>query len=324
MSASLLHPDDAVAWAAALELIHRPPHRSTLEHRWRTPQGWRWIAWDLSAQHDARGKVVALKATGSDVTQRRLAEEQFLRLACAVEQSPVAILITDPEGRVQYVNRKFTESSGHSMEDILDQNLDPLRTGHADEEAYQRFWQTLRSTGEWSGELYLAQRQGKTVCESVRVSSIRNEAGEITNRLCLREDITDRKQLEEQLRQSQKMESLGTLAGGIAHDFNNMLAIIHGYAELCLNRVGDQDEKMRKYLREVHSAAQRACGLVRQILIFSRKTEVHFTLVSLPQLVRELTALMGETFPRTIAFDIDLDDTLPDLRGDQNSCSRSS
>ncbi len=317
-SASLLHPDDAVAWAAALELIHRPPHRRTLEHRWRTPQGWRWIAWDLSAQHDATGKVVALKATGSDVTQRRLAEEQYRRLSCAVEQSPVAILITDPEGRVQYVNRKFTESSGYSMEDILDRNLDPLRTGHADEEAYQRFWQTLRSTGAWSGELCLTQRKGKPVWESVRVSSIRNEAGEITNLLCLREDITDRKQLEEQLRQSQKMESLGTLAGGIAHDFNNMLAIIHGYAELCLNRVGDQDEKMRKYLREVHSAAQRACGLVRQILIFSRKTEVHFTLVSLPQLVRELTALLGETFPRTIALDLDLDDTLPDLRGDQN------
>ena len=317
-SASLLHPDDAAAWNAALESLHRPPHRNTFEHRWRTPQGWRWIAWDLSAQHAAGGEVVAVKATGSDVTKRRLAEEQFLRLSCAVEQSPVAILITDPQGRVQYVNRKFTESSGHSMEDIIDRNLDPLRTGHADEEAYQSFWQTLRSTGEWSGELCLTQRQGKSVWESVRVSSIRNSAGEITNLLCLREDITGRKTLEEQLRQSQKMESLGTLAGGIAHDFNNMLAIIHGYAELGLSRVGDQDEKLRKYLREVHSAAQRACGLVRQILIFSRKTEVHFTLVSLATLVRELAALLGETFPRTIAIDLDLDDTLPDLRGDQN------
>jgi PAS domain S-box-containing protein len=318
MSASLLHPDDAEAWAAALELLHHPPHRQTLEHRWRTPQGWRWIAWDLNAQHGVGGDVVALKATGSDVTKRRLAEEQFLRLSCAVEQSPVAILITDPQGRVQYVNRKFTESNGHSMEDILDRNLDPLRTGHADDEAYQHFWQTLRANGEWSGELCLPQRHGKSVWESVRVSSIRSGAGEITNLLCLREDITERKQLEEQLRQSQKMESLGTLAGGIAHDFNNMLAIIHGYAELGLSRVGDQDEKMRKYLREVHGAAQRACGLVRQILIFSRKTEVHFTLVGLPQLVRELAALLGETFPRTIALDLDLDDTLPDLRGDQN------
>jgi PAS domain S-box-containing protein len=317
-SASLLHPDDAEAWAAALESLQRPPHRSTLEHRWHTPQGWRWIAWDLIAQHGERGEVVALKATGSDITKRRLAEEQFLRLACAVEQSPVAILITDPQGRVQYVNRKFTESNGHSMEDILDRNLDPLRTGHADEEAYQRFWQTLRANGEWSGELCLPLRQGKSVWESVRVSSIRNGAGEITNLLCLREDITERKKLEEQLRQSQKMESLGTLAGGIAHDFNNMLAIIHGYAELGLSRVGDQDEKLRKYLREVHGAAQRACGLVRQILIFSRKTEVHFTLVSLSQLVRELAALLGETFPRTVAIDLDLDDTLPDLRGDQN------
>jgi PAS domain S-box-containing protein len=317
-STSLLHPDDAAAWSAALESLLRPPHRNTFEHRWRTPQGWRWIAWDLSAQHDADGKVIAVKATGSDVTKRRLAEEQFLRLSCAVEQSPVSILITDPEGRVQYANRKFTESNGHSMEEILDHNLDPLRTGHADDEAYQRFWQTLRAKGEWSGELCLTQGQGKSVWESVRVSSIRNGAGEITNLLCLREDITERKTLEEQLRQSQKMESLGTLAGGIAHDFNNMLAIIHGYAELGLSRVGDQDEKLRKYLREVHGAAQRACGLVRQILIFSRKTEVHFTLVSLQELVRELAALLGETFPRTVALDLDLDDLLPDLRGDQN------
>lgn len=317
-STSLLHPDDAGAWSAAIESLQRPPHRNTFEHRWRTPQGWRWIAWDLSVQHGTGGEVAAVKATGSDVTKRRLAEEQFLRLSCAVEQSPVAILITDPQGRVQYVNRKFTESTGNSMEDLLDRNLDPLRTGHADEEAYQKFWQTLRSKGEWSGEICLNQRQGKSVWESVRVSSIRNGAGEITNLLCLREDITGRKILEEQLRQSQKMESLGTLAGGIAHDFNNMLAIIHGYAELGLSRVGDQDEKLRKYLREVHGAAQRACGLVRQILIFSRKTEVHFTLVSLPELVRELAALLGETFPRTIAIDLDLDDTLPDLRGDQN------
>ena len=317
-SVSLLHPDDAEGWITAVESLHHPPHRNTLEHRWRTPQGWRWIAWDLSAQHNITGEVVALKATGSDVTKRRMAEEQYLRLSCAVEQSPVAILITDPQGRVQYVNRKFTESSGNSMEDILDRNLDPLRTGHADDEAYERFWQTLRKNGEWSGELCMAQPQGKTVWESVRVSSIRNTAGEITNLLCMREDITERKKLEEQLRQSQKMESLGTLAGGIAHDFNNMLAIIHGYAELGLSRVGDQDEKLRKYLREVHGAAQRACGLVRQILIFSRKTEVHFTLVSLQQLVRELAALLGETFPRTIAIDLDLDDTLPDLRGDQN------
>jgi CheY-like chemotaxis protein len=114
------------------------------------------------------------------------------------------------------------------------------------------------------------------------------------------------------------MESLGTLAGGIAHDFNNMLAIIHGYAEICLGRVGEQDEKLRKYLREIHSAAQRACGLVRQILTFSRKTEVHFAPVCLPQLVRDLAALLRETFPRTISFDLDVDDTLPDLRGDQN------
>ncbi|MDD2763136.1 MAG: PAS domain S-box protein [Opitutaceae bacterium] len=315
--AALLHPEDIAVWNNALQRLCRPPHRGKLELRWHTPQGWRWLAWDLGFQGKAGGPGAVLKATGSDVTKRRLAEEQYHRLACAVEQSPVAILITDPEGGVQYVNRKFSESTGCSIEDILDRSLDPLRAGHADEEAYRKFWLTLRTTGVWRGELCLT-RQGRTVWESIQVSSIRNEDGAVSNLLCLREDITARKQLEDQLRQSQKMESLGTLAGGIAHDFNNMLAIINGYTEICLSRARAQDEALRKHLREIHSAAQRACGLVRQILTFSRKTEVRFAPVSLSQLVRELAALVGETFPRTITFDLDLDESLPDLRGDQN------
>ena len=315
---AVLHEEDLPAWKAAIGMLAKAPYRGSQECRWRTPQGWRWMAWDLAAEFDAAGKPVTFRANGSDITKRRLAEEQFHRLSCAVEQSPVAFLITDPEGRVQYVNRRFIETTGNSMEDILDRNLDPLRTGHPDEESYRKFWEQLRKTGEWQGELATARLQRDSLWESVRVSTIRNEAGEVTNLLCLREDITERKRLEDQLRQSQKMESLGTLAGGIAHDFNNMLAIIHGYAEISLGRVGDKDEKMRKYLREIHSAAQRACGLVRQILTFSRKTEVRFAPVSMLQLVKDLTTLMGETFPRTIKFDLDLEESLPDLRGDQN------
>jgi nitrogen-specific signal transduction histidine kinase/CheY-like chemotaxis protein len=145
---------------------------------------------------------------------------------------------------------------------------------------------------------------------------MRNPGGEITNLLCLREDITDRKALESELRQAHKMESLGTLAGGIAHDFNNLLAIINGYSEFCLQ--GNASPAiLQKSLREIHRAAERASGLVRQILTFSRKAEIRYAPVDLNQLVRDLIALMSETFPRTVSFQLVLADKLPPLLADQ-------
>ena len=315
--ADLLHPDDLPSLQASNAVVARPPHRTSSDHRWRTPQGVRWFAWDETALRDPTGAVVAIRAVGHDITRQRLAEEQFYRLSRAVEQSPVSIVITDLEGHAQYVNSKFTAVSGHTLEDLLDSNIEVLRDGHPSEASFQRFWETVRAGGEWRGELATRRGDGGTVWESVKVSCLRSPAGEITNYLCLREDVTERKRLENELRQAQKMESLGTLAGGIAHDFNNLLAIINGYAEFC--QQGTQDPAaLQKSLREIHRAAQRASGLVRQILTFSRKTEVRFAPVDLNQLSRDLVALLAETFPRNVAFQIDLQDRLPPLLADQN------
>jgi len=153
--------------------------------------------------------------------------------------------------------------------------------------------------------------------ESIQVSCLRNAAGETTNLLCMREDITERRRLQEELRQAQKMESLGTLAGGIAHDFNNILAVMNGYAEISLMHTGDA-ALVQKSLREIKRAVQRASGLVRQILTFSRKADVHFAPLDLNQLVRDLVTLLAETFPRTVNFGLELRDGLPPLLADQN------
>ncbi len=313
----LLHPDDEPVVSAAEAELTRPPHRLTSEHRWLTPQGVRWFSWEETGLLDAAGRLVAVRAVGRDVTRLHLAEEQLFRLSRAVEQSPVSIIITDLDGRPQYVNAKFTETRGPTLEDVLDSNLDVLREGHASDASCEEMYRTVRAGGEWRGELTTRRAKGETLWESVKVSCLRNHAGEVTNLLCLREDITERKKLENELRQAQKMESLGTLAGGIAHDFNNMLAIINGYAEFCLQ--GETPPSvLQKGLREIHRAAQRASGLVRQILTFSRKNEPRFAPVDLNQLVRDLVALMAETFPRNVAFNLDLHDPLPALLADQN------
>jgi PAS domain S-box-containing protein len=314
--AGFLHPDDAGAIPESTAQLGQPPHRTTREHRWIAPQGVRWFAWEEVGQMDETGAVAIIRAVGRDTTRQHLAEEQFYRLSLAVEQSPVAIVITDLDGRPQYVNPKFTEVSGRTLEDLLDRNLQVLRDGHPDEASYRQFCDTVQAGGEWRGELATRRPDGSTVWESVKVSCLRNPAGEITNLLCMREDITSRKTLEGELRQAHKMESLGTLAGGIAHDFNNLLAIIHGYSEFCLQG-GANEAVLQKSLREIHRAAERASGLVKQILTFSRKAEIRYAPVDLNQLATDLVALMAETFPRTVTLQLALADQLPPLLADQ-------
>lgn len=314
---TLLHPDDVRDWTAVMDRIALPPYRASHEHRWQTAQGWRWLSWEESAVRDANGNIVAYRAVGRDVTKRRLAEEHYHKLANAVDQSPFSIVVTSPDGRVQYVNPKFTHSTGYTLEEIFEKEIPVLREGHASEESFREFEQTVAAGKKWSGELCTKCKDGRTLWEFVQVSPIRNQADEITHLLSMREDITERKKLEDQLRQAQKMESLGTLAGGIAHDFNNVLAIINGFTEIALSR-GPADETQAKHLREIHNAAQRAIGLVRQILTFSRKTEATFKSVPLNQHIKDLGRMCAETFPRTVSFSLELDESLPPIWADPN------
>jgi len=314
---TLLHPDDVVDWNAAIGRLARPPYRGSHEHRWQTAQGWRWLSWEELAVRDTEGSIVAYRAVGRDVTKRRLAEEHYHKLANAVDQSPFSTVVTTPDGRVQYVNPKFTHSTGYTLEEIFEKEIPVLREGHANDESFREFEQTVAEGRKWSGELCTRCKDGRNLWEFVQVSPIRNHADEITHLLSMREDITERKKLEDQLRQAQKMESLGTLAGGIAHDFNNVLAIINGFTEIALSRAGG-DETNAKHLREIHNAAQRAIGLVRQILTFSRKTEATFKAVPLNQHIKDLGRMCAETFPRTVAFTVEVDEALPSLWADPN------
>lgn len=314
---TLLHPDDVNDWMAATAKLTRAPYRGSHEHRWQTAQGWRWLSWEELAVRDGEGNIVAYRAVGRDVTKRRLAEEHYHKLANAVDQSPFSTVVTTPDGRVQYVNPKFTQSTGYTLEEIFEKEIPVLREGHSSEESFREFEQTVAAGKKWNGELCTRCKDGRTLWEFVQVSPIRNHADEITHLLSMREDITERKKLEDQLRQAQKMESLGTLAGGIAHDFNNVLAIINGFTEIALSRVG-VDETNARHLREIHNAAQRAIGLVRQILTFSRKSEASFKAVPLNQHIKDLGRMCAETFPRTVAFSIDVDETLPPIWADPN------
>jgi len=315
--AQIVHRDDFTLLEQTRSQVTSAGVQAEIEVRCRTPQGWRWMLWEESSCRDTSGRIVAIRSVGRDVTRRHMAEEQSYILAQSIEQSPIATAIADPDGNVRYVNPRFSECVGATLETLLDRRERIFREAHPTEEAYEAFLRQIRAGRPWRGEVATHKPTGEPRWESIQVSAIRSPAGTVTNFLMLREDITERKTLESQLRQAQKLESIGTLAGGIAHDFNNLLSVINGYSELLLSRP-NTDEKAQRFLGEIFKAGQRAVGLVRQILTFSRKVETQLAPLDLNQLVRELGGMLQETFPRTIVFDFHLAPALPPLLADQN------
>jgi signal transduction histidine kinase/CheY-like chemotaxis protein len=155
--------------------------------------------------------------------------------------------------------------------------------------------------GRWEGELKQTTRDGKRMVLTSRWAAQRQESGEVIQVLITNDDITEQKQTEQQFRQAQKMEALGTLTGGIAHDFNNILAAIIGFSEIAEDYV--DDPKTRRSLRRILDAGIRGRELVKRMLVFSRKTEQEKTPIQLSGIVQETVNLLRASIPATIEIE---------------------
>ena len=236
-----------------------------------------------------------------DITERKRAEEERLKLFRAVEQSPDSVVVTDTQGNIEYVNPKFTQITGYSSAEALGQNPRILKSGELSPEKYQELWKTITSGHDWRGEFHNKKKNGELYWEYATISPIKNAQGDITHFLAIKEDLSVRKSLEEQLRQSQKMDAIGRLAGGVAHDFNNLLTAILGYSEMMETKLKANDP-LCSSVREIRNAGERAATLVRQLLAFSRKQMLQTKVLNLNQVVGELDKMLR----RLIGEDIDL------------------
>jgi two-component system cell cycle sensor histidine kinase/response regulator CckA len=233
----------------------------------------------------------ALQACVRDITERKLAEQERLRLVTALEQSAETIVITDPQGTIQYVNPAFEKISGYTRAEVLGRNPRLLKSGRHDAEFYRQMWATLRRGEVWRGRLINQRKDGALFEESATISPVLDAAGQVVNYIALKLDVTRASQLESQLQQAQKLEVIGRLAGGVAHDFNNILTAIFIQASLCGTEEALPAEA-RSSLADIKQAAERAANLTRQLLLFSRQQALQPRVLDLNTVVGDLNRML--------------------------------
>ncbi len=261
-------------------------------------------------------KLLAIMASAIGVEEeRRAAEGELKRLATTIEQAAESICITDLDGRVEYVNPAFERTSGYSADQLIGQAMPFFRAHTESDEFYESIWRTLRAGEVWSSRIMTQRQDGSPLHEDAIMSPIRDPNGQIVNYVAVKRDITKEMELEEQLRHSQKMESIGRLAGGVAHDFNNLLSVILGYADMALANV-TEDEPLHEMLHEIRDAGQRASALTNQLLAFSRKQVLEMKSVNLSKVIEEMRKMLGRLIGEDMELVTILEPQLDAIRAD--------
>lgn len=263
------------------------------------------------------GRPAAL-GTAFDITDRKRAEEALRqseeRYRKFFEQDLTADFIVTPAGKLLMCNPAYVQMFGFaSEEEAMGTNITQLWPSP---ERRADFLKTLsRERILRYYPLELRRRDGRPVYAIANIIGVFDSEGRLQQIQSYLFDDTPRKMLEDQLRQAQKMESLGTLAGGIAHDFNNILGIVLGYASMLEQSAGDAQKTLHT-VEAITKATQRGASLVKQLLTFARKTETVFESVLINDVIGEVTKLVQGTFPKTIEIETFLQPNIPPIVAD--------
>jgi PAS domain S-box-containing protein len=276
-----------------------------------------WTESKLTAVRDSSGSLTGFIAVSRDVTERKRVEETLRdtsqTLRTLIDASVLAIVALDRDGRVTLWNNAATRLFGWSAQEVLGR---PLPTVPEDRRAEFDEGRVRSQTGE--DVVYETQRRrkdGSLVDVLNSMASIVDPQGKLAGNMAILVDITERKQLEEQLRQSTKMEGIGRLAGGIAHDFNNLLTVIGGRSYLLLSQL-PAGHAMRRDLLLIQQTGDRAAALTRQLLAFSRKQTLAPAVIDLNEIVSGMRTLLERVLGEDVGIIMDLDQALGHVTAD--------
>jgi PAS domain S-box-containing protein len=239
----------------------------------------------------------------SDISERKKVETELIRHSQALNQSLDGIVIANMSGEIEFANEAWASMHGYAKEELLEKNLYIFMPPPQQSNFSEFMAQVLNKSGVIQDDEHLA-RDGKAFYIRRSASIYRDASGKIIGVIIIARDITDERNLEAQLVQSQKMESIGRMAGGIAHDFNNLLSPILANTQMLLSDPSIASNHKSK-LERVLVAAERASNLTRQIFMFSRKHPLELQKFCLAEVIEAFYKIMKNVIREDIRFSID-------------------
>jgi len=233
----------------------------------------------------------------------------FLQLLnSAVEQAKESILITDaeldlPGPRIVFVNPAFTRMTGYSAEDVIGKTPRILQGPRTDRDLIKLLRETLEAGGTFQGETINYRKDGTEFDLDWQIAPIRSPEGKTTHFIAIQRDVTEHKQFEARMLQSQKMETIGRLAGGVAHEFNSILTAIIGKSEYLADQLS-ATESLARDARDIRSAAERAATLTRQLLAYGRKQILQPEILDLDKTLLQMRGALQHVLGKNVSIRI--------------------
>ena len=234
----------------------------------------RKIPVEISAKNVWIGDDPYTISTARDIRERKKAEDELRKISTAVTQSPGIVVITDSEGRIEYVNPKFTELTGYTMQEVAGKNPRFLQSGKMSREFYEDLWKTILSGREWRGEFLNRKKNGDLYWEDAIISPVRNEQSQITHFVAVREDVTEKKTLwralieaKEKAEESDRLKS--RFLANISHEIRTPMNGILGFSEL-LKEPQLSGEEKEKYIDLINDSGRRMLSIINDLIDISK------------------------------------------------------
>ncbi|HYP09278.1 MAG TPA: PAS domain S-box protein [Bryobacteraceae bacterium] len=315
----LVHPEDRERVHGLLEVgAQHPGATHSIEFRVLHRKGaWRVLE-AIGKRFERESSVAGFVLNSRDITERKRSEEAVRHanetLRAVIDTSPLAIYTLDLEGVVRTWNSSAQQMFGYTREEAIGQPL-PMIFPEEGPEFRDRLTAVMAGESQEGKEERRRAKDGEGIDVSYWNAPLRDADGAVTGLVEMVADNTERKRLEEQFRQVQKMEAVGRLAGGVAHDFNNLLTVITGYCQMLLERFPEGDQT-REDMQQVLKAADRATTLTRQLLAFSRKQIVQPKVIELGALVADMQQMLKRLLGVKIDLALEIDPTAGKVRVD--------
>ncbi len=320
-----VHPEDRDAVKNVLrQLSENPALQPRIEYRCRHADG-SWRVLESVTTHLLDDPAVGgIVVNSRDITKRREAEERVrfqVELLDAVGQ---AVIATDLEGSVTYMNRAAEDLYGWSFAETNGQSIVDVTPTSASREQAEEILRWLTAGKSWKGEFEVQRRDGTVFPALVTDTPLQDASGALVGIVGVSADISELKRAQEQLReredqlrQVRKVEALGRLAGGIAHYFNNLLTAVQGYTEILQEAESLDPEERTVALGEILAATQRATGLTQKLLAYSRRQVLRPRLLDLNAVVREMGSLLQSLLGKGIRLETHLGPAVGTVRADR-------